>query len=147
MNLAFNLIVITLSIVLTTSTNIIDSICHGSLQLHQNKILDIKTSVGLGAKLLLGTKTESYQDCLHKCCNSSSCDLTLYRKFGVSKLNHNCYLVQCGEYDNCQFTYHNNFISIFFEKADYLGNDDIGPSHNNDDDYKDHNGKSKAVLV
>ena len=80
-----------------------------------NYIIDIKASVVRGAELVNGMLEETVDDCIQKCCEDSKCDLTLYRKDGISKYGHNCYLVKCGIASNCVEARHNEFMLVPLE--------------------------------
>ena len=79
-------------------------------------IIDIKSSVAVGAKLLEGIQALSYDDCVAQCCEKVKCDLALYRMNGVSRVGHNCYFVHCGRRENCHTAIHNEFVSIYMNK-------------------------------
>ena len=76
-------------------------------------IIDIKSSVAVGAKLLEGIQALSYGDCVEQCCGSVECDLALYRLRGISHVGHNCYFVHCGRRENCRTAIHEEFVSIY----------------------------------
>ena len=76
-------------------------------------IIDIKSSVSVGAKLLEGIQALSYDDCVEQCCGNAECDLALYRMRGVSHVGHNCYFVHCGRRENCHTAIHEEFVSIY----------------------------------
>jgi len=76
------------------------------------KIVDIKSSVSHGATLLNGTFRETLSSCVLTCCDMEECDLAVYRNEGTSVSNRNCYLVHCGDFDNCKLVSHMNFTAI-----------------------------------
>lgn len=78
-------------------------------------IIDIKTSLDRGAKLLDARRSEDVIKCAELCCGSPSCDLGLFRVDGESSAGHNCYLVECGSSSNCVMAYHREFISMMFK--------------------------------
>ena len=93
--------------------------CPGDVRLERSMgmILDIKKSVDRGAELLLGTLSTDEESCLSQCCESSDCDLALYKTDGVSKKGHNnCYLVHCGVRSNCLMVKLPSFNSLFLSR-------------------------------
>ena len=87
--------------------------CSQSVEYSNGMILDIKKSVDKGAALLLGAWSESKDSCLSSCCKRDDCDLALFKKDGMSKKGNNCYLVHCGDLDNCLMVQLDSFDSMF----------------------------------
>ncbi len=77
-------------------------------------IIDIKSSLKRGAKLVDAGRTENVFGCAKLCCDDVACDLGLFRMNGESNAGHNCYLVKCGNAANCVMAYHKDFVSMLF---------------------------------
>ncbi len=89
-------------------------ICSTRVEQSDGTILDIKKSVSLGAKLLVGTWAKSQDSCLSRCCRETDCDMALFKTDGVSPKGNNCYLVHCGSLNNCHMVPLDSFNTFFF---------------------------------
>lgn len=86
----------------------------------EHKIIDIKSSVGHGATLLNGSFSETLRSCVLSCCDMEECDLAVYRNEGTSVRNRNCYLIHCGDLDNCKLVSHMNFTTISLSNSKWV---------------------------
>ena len=78
-------------------------------------IIDIKTSVARGAKMIEAVKAHSLIECANLCCDNLSCDLGVFRvSSDLVHTEHNCYLITCGNAANCVMAYHREFIAVMF---------------------------------
>ena len=84
---------------------------------HHYTIIDIKSSVAHNATLLNGTLASSLSDCIEMCCCADWCDLAVFMNNGTSDANHNCYLVQCGVYENCLLVGQSHFTTVSIVKG------------------------------
>ncbi len=75
-------------------------------------IIDIHSSMELGAQLLNGFFFSSLDNCVAKCQSTVSCDMTLFKENGVSKSGKNCYFIGCGDFSNCVMVSHSGFTSV-----------------------------------
>ncbi|XP_003387224.1 PREDICTED: uncharacterized protein C11orf24 homolog [Amphimedon queenslandica] len=117
------LIFLTVSLAIAGHVYEDDTICSASGRHHRSydgRIVDIKKSRELGARLLAGSSASSYPDCLESCCYDDSCDMALFRSQDTynsdGSTKHNCYLIQCKEKSNCIMAHHSQFTATYFEK-------------------------------
>lgn len=91
-----------------------DVLCHTVN--YPSSIINIRTSMELGADLLDGILAENKDSCTSQCCKDVLCDMALYKLDGTSKSGKNCYLVHCGEPENCVMVDHEAFTSVMFQR-------------------------------
>ncbi len=80
-------------------------------------IIDIKTSIDRGAKMIEAANTNDMLSCANLCCGHPSCDLGVFRVYssGQKSVEHNCYMIKCGNPANCAMAHHKEFIALMFK--------------------------------
>ena len=73
------------------------------------RIIRVKDSKALGARFLLSLTTEWESDCQNSCCDTISCDLSVYRRPLEAGNSHNCYLFHCATPSVCVFSAHPSY--------------------------------------
>lgn len=118
------LIFLTLSSAIANNVYEEDTVCSASGRQHRSyegKIVDIKKSRELGARLLTGSSVSSYSDCMESCCYDDTCDMALFRNQDTYNTDgspkHNCYLIQCKEKEYCILAHHSHFTATYFGKS------------------------------
>lgn len=93
--------------------NLLDTVLCRKVQHSYHTIVDIRSSIALGADLIDGKWEQDVDSCISHCCDIEGCDLALYKTDGVSSSGKNCYFIDCGNSpDNCVLVEHEGFSSV-----------------------------------